>query len=54
MDLRKLQRLVVDALEDVKGQDIRVFDTCCTLAHLLGLPQDRTWEGRIVQEAMVS
>ncbi|MEI8302306.1 MAG: ribosome silencing factor [Burkholderiales bacterium] len=27
MDLRKLQRLVVDALEDVKGQDIRVFDT---------------------------
>ena len=27
MDLRKLQRLVVDALEDVKGQDIRVFNT---------------------------
>lgn len=27
MDLRKLQRLVVDALEDVKAQDIRVFDT---------------------------
>jgi ribosome-associated protein len=27
MDLRKLQRLVVDALEDVKGQDIQVFDT---------------------------
>lgn len=27
MDLRKLQRVVVDALEDVKGQDIRVFDT---------------------------
>lgn len=27
MDLRKLQRLVIDALEDVKGQDIRVFDT---------------------------
>ena len=27
MDLRKLQRLVVDALEDIKGQDIRVFDT---------------------------
>jgi arylsulfatase A-like enzyme len=34
--------------------DIRVFDTCCTLADLLGLPQDRTWEGRVVQEAMVS
>jgi ribosome-associated protein len=27
MDLRKLQRLVIDALEDVKAQDIRVFDT---------------------------
>jgi ribosome-associated protein len=27
MDLRKLQRLVVDALEDVKGQDIKVFNT---------------------------
>lgn len=27
MDIRKLQRAVVDALEDVKGQDIRVFNT---------------------------
>ena len=27
MDIRKLQRVVVDALEDVKAQDIRVFDT---------------------------
>ncbi|MBI1889880.1 MAG: ribosome silencing factor [Burkholderiales bacterium] len=27
MDIKKLQALVVDALEDVKGQDIRVFDT---------------------------
>jgi ribosome-associated protein len=27
MDLRKLQRVVIDALEDVKGQDIRVFNT---------------------------
>jgi ribosome-associated protein len=27
MDLRKLQRVIVDALEDVKGQDIRVFNT---------------------------
>lgn len=27
MDLRRLQRLVVDALEDVKAQDIRVFNT---------------------------
>ncbi|MES2902291.1 MAG: ribosome silencing factor [Pseudomonadota bacterium] len=27
MDIKKLQTLVVDALEDVKGQDIQVFDT---------------------------
>ena len=27
MDIRKLQRLVVDALEDVKGMDIRVFNS---------------------------
>jgi ribosome-associated protein len=27
MDIRRLQRLVVDALEDVKAHDIRVFNT---------------------------
>src|SRR5690606_18213626 len=27
MDIRKLQRAVVDALEDVKAQDIKVFNT---------------------------
>jgi ribosome-associated protein len=27
MDLRKKQRLVVDALEDVKGREITVYDT---------------------------
>jgi len=27
MDIKKLQSLVVDALEDVKGQDIQLFDT---------------------------
>ena len=27
MDIRKLQRVVIDALEDVKAQDIRVFNT---------------------------
>jgi ribosome-associated protein len=27
MDIRKKQRVVVDALEDVKGRDIEVFDT---------------------------
>jgi ribosome-associated protein len=27
MDIRKLQRVIVDALEDVKGHDIQVFNT---------------------------
>ncbi|CAG9237339.1 Ribosomal silencing factor RsfS [Paraburkholderia tropica] len=27
MDIRKLQRTIIDALEDVKAQDIRVFNT---------------------------
>jgi ribosome-associated protein len=27
MDIKKLQKLVVDALQDVKAQDIKVFDT---------------------------
>ena len=27
MDIRKKQRVVVDALEDVKGRDIHVYDT---------------------------
>ena len=27
MDLRKLQRIVIDAIEDVKGQSIEVFNT---------------------------
>jgi len=27
LDIRKLQRLVVDALEDIKAQDIKVFNT---------------------------
>ncbi|WP_429408812.1 ribosome silencing factor [Paraburkholderia sp. GAS82] len=33
MDIRKLQRTIVDALEDVKAQDIKVFNT----SHLTGL-----------------
>ena len=33
MDIKKLQSLVIDALEDVKGQDIMVYDT----AHLTDL-----------------
>ncbi|RQS76090.1 ribosome silencing factor [Burkholderia sp. Bp8963] len=33
MDIRKLQRVIVDALEDVKAQDIKVFNT----AHLTEL-----------------
>jgi ribosome-associated protein len=33
MDITKLQRVIVDALEDVKAQDIRIFNT----SHLTGL-----------------
>ena len=33
MNIQKLQRLVIDALEDVKAQDIRVFNT----SHLTSL-----------------
>ncbi|MCD6025581.1 MAG: rsfS [Solimicrobium sp.] len=33
MDIKKLQKLVVDALEDVKAQDIKMYDT----THLTGL-----------------
>lgn len=33
MDIRKLQRVIVDALEDVKAQDIKVFNT----SHLTSL-----------------
>lgn len=33
MEIQKLQRLVIDALEDVKAHDIKVFNT----SHLTGL-----------------
>ncbi len=33
MDIRKLQRLIIDGLEDVKAQDIKVFNT----SHLTSL-----------------
>jgi len=33
MDIQKLQRLVIDALEDVKAQDIKIFNT----SHITGL-----------------
>ncbi len=33
MDIKKLQSLIIDALEDIKAQDIRVYDT----THLTGL-----------------
>jgi ribosome-associated protein len=33
MDIQKLQRLVIDALEDVKAQDIKVYNT----THITGL-----------------
>lgn len=33
-------------------EGVRIFDTCPTLAHLLGVPAAREWEGRIVSEAL--
>jgi predicted AlkP superfamily pyrophosphatase or phosphodiesterase len=32
--------------------DVRIRDTCVTLAHLLGLPSHRSWDGRAVEEAL--
>jgi bisphosphoglycerate-independent phosphoglycerate mutase (AlkP superfamily) len=31
---------------------VRIYDTCVTLAHLLGIPTSPHWEGRIIQEAL--
>jgi predicted AlkP superfamily pyrophosphatase or phosphodiesterase len=31
---------------------VRIFDTCVTLAHLLGLPPSTEWEGRVITEAL--
>jgi arylsulfatase A-like enzyme len=31
---------------------IRIYDTCPTLAHLLGLPASPAWDGRVVDEAL--
>jgi predicted AlkP superfamily pyrophosphatase or phosphodiesterase len=31
-----------------------IYDTCCTLAALLSLPQAREWEGKIIEEAFAS
>ena len=33
MDIQKLQRLVIDALEDAKAQDIKIFNT----SHITGM-----------------
>ena len=31
---------------------VRIFDTCPTLAHCLGVPHCREWEGRVIHEAL--
>ncbi len=33
--------------------EVRIFDTCPTLAHLLAIPSAPEWEGRIIQEALI-
>ena len=35
------------------GEPVRIYDTCVTLAHLLGLPHQREWEGRVIREALL-
>lgn len=32
--------------------EVRIYDTCVTLAHLLGLPPAPEWDGRVVEEAL--
>lgn len=32
---------------------VRIYDTCVTLAHLLGLPMSNQWEGRVIEEAIL-
>jgi predicted AlkP superfamily pyrophosphatase or phosphodiesterase len=31
---------------------VRIYDACVTLAHILGLPHCREWEGRVVRETL--
>ena len=33
--------------------EVRIFDTCPTLAHLLGLNPAKEWDGRIIREALL-
>jgi arylsulfatase A-like enzyme len=32
--------------------EVRIYDTCVTLAHLLGVPLAPEWDGRVVTEAL--
>lgn len=31
---------------------VRIYDTCVTLAHVLGLEPSQEWDGRVIQEAL--
>jgi predicted AlkP superfamily pyrophosphatase or phosphodiesterase len=31
---------------------VRIYDTCTTLAHILGLPASREWDGRVIEESL--
>lgn len=35
-------------------EPVRIYDTCTTLAHMLGLTPAPQWEGRVVQEALIT
>lgn len=40
------------AKADISMPQIRVFDTCTTLAYCAGIAHDERWEGRVVAEAL--
>ncbi len=62
MELRKLQRLVIDALEDVKAHDIKVFNTSelsdlfdrVVVASGTSNRQTRALASRVVEEAKLA
>jgi predicted AlkP superfamily pyrophosphatase or phosphodiesterase len=33
---------------------VNIYDTCVTLAHILGLPPSREWEGKVITEAFAT
>jgi predicted AlkP superfamily pyrophosphatase or phosphodiesterase len=34
------------------AERVRIYDTCVTLSHLLGIPRSEEWDGRVIHEAL--